>query len=182
MRLIGIAGPSCSGKSTIAKELGKRKEALVISMDRYFKDSKEWSGHWETPEAINIEEFYRDLRLIRKDQETTIPKYQMRYMRRTGTERVKPRESNIFEGFLLFTDKRIRDCLDIKIYVDITPEEQLKRRKARQPDLDETYFWEKIVSEYERYGLPTRQYADHIIDGSQAIQSIQSEIGLLLSR
>lgn len=181
MRLIGIAGPSCSGKSTLAKELAKEYDMAVLGMDSYFKDHTEWHDHWETPESMYLNDMLIDLCSIKKGQTTTVPVYRRRHMQRTGTKELQPKQDNIIEGFLLFTDERIRELLDIRIYIDITPEEQLRRRRERQPELKEEYFWEKIIKEYNKHGLPSRRYADHIIDGHQTPEHVLEQARRILN-
>ena len=99
-----------------------------------------------------------------------------------------PAEILITEGFLLFHDESVRKLFDLKIYLDIPKEAIIARRAERnRSGKDKTlYYQEVVVKEYEKHGLPTRKYADIVVDGLASPESnahyIAQEIKSLQAR
>ncbi len=194
-KLIGIAGPSCSGKSSLTEQLESSfKDMEFISLDSYWKDSnnfkKVWwpfgklfgCKNWELPQNLKLDDLYDNLFELKQGYETKIPicndaDYQKMY------RIASPKSRIIVEGFLLFYDKSIRDIFDTKIYLDLPDEEIIKRRlernKSNKPDR-ESYYRKVVVNEYKKYGLPGKQYADLILDGTKPLEDNLNKILLNL--
>lgn len=174
---IGIAGPSTSGKTTIAKKLENLlSDSMVITLDDYWKDSsgfkrKQGYKNWELPENIDFDLLLANLEDLKKGKETSIPiceKFKFKEYKK-----IKPKKFIILEGFLLFFDKKIREMFDLKIYLDLSEEEIINRRitrsRSEKPER-EFYYRNVVVEEHKKYGEPTKKYSDLIIDGKGEIK------------
>jgi len=175
--LIGIAGPTSSGKSTLCRILAERYNANHIKMDDFYKGKefypkyKQWLN-WESPENIEFSLLIDALQKLKSGKEVTIPIYSKSQGERTGSRLVIPKEVTVVEGFLLFYNEQLKDLFDLRIFVDTSEEVQKQRRKARNPDLDMQYFDEVIIPAFKKYVEPTKQYAHYVIDGNQAIEKV----------
>jgi len=175
--LIGIAGPSASGKSTLCEELVKLiPDSLLISQDDYWKNPELFPKvkglkNWELPENIDFDRLYQNLLDLKEGKATVAPKW-VRGHYPPGTQTFSSKKYIFVEGFRLFHDSRIKDIIDYKIYVDITAEEIIKRRlqRLRHGQLErEWYYREIVVEEDSKYGVPMKKYADLIVDGTRPI-------------
>ena len=183
--IIGIAGPSASGKSTICDQLQKRLEnSIVIHTDNYwcnpehFPRVKEFKN-WELPECLDFDTLYTNLKELKAGKMTRAPQWVLGVYPPLKKE-IKPAAIIIVEGFRLWYDARIRKLLDLKIYIDVPEEVILKRRggRLRHPGKlnRELYYREIVVPEDRKYGLPTKKYADIVIDGTKPVLEIVGEI------
>ncbi len=184
--LVGIAGPSASGKSTVSKMLIERDPSVVrINLDDFFfsKDTfplhNGWSN-WELPQNLDFSKLHSTLSDLLEGRTVTVPDYSKKEGKAISEKIVRPKDLIIAEGFYLFHDKRVRDLLDLKIFLDLPENLQLKRRIERQPDLDPRYFTEVIAPFFRRYGLPARKHADCIINASHNIDVVAEDIMSLL--
>lgn len=150
--IIGITGPSSSGKTTISKILAKKLKAKLIHSDDYWKyhnknipSRKEWKK-WEHPSSIN---FNRLLKEIAKSKNRII----------------------IVEGFHMLHNKKVRKLLDLKIYIDIPNHLIIKRRLNRFSHKDNQKWYSKniVVKSYKKYGEPTKKHADLYLLGTKEI-------------
>ena len=151
--IIGISGPSSSGKTTIAKKLTKTLKAKLIHSDDYWKyhnteipSRKDWKK-WEHPSSINFEKLHKDIL------------------------KVKNAKFIIVEGFHMFHNKKIRDLFDLKIYAILPNSLIVKRRLDRfgSEDNQEWYSKNIVVNSYKKYGEPTKKYADLVLKGNDDI-------------
>ncbi len=185
--LIGIAGPTSCGKTTIAQLIESECDSVLsISLDNFFNDRATYQTYknWincELPQNLDFESLYISLKELKIGNEFTMPIYSRSAGRRIGKKVIHPRKFNLIEGFLLFYEKRIREILDIRIFIDLSKELQLVRRLKRQPSLDITYFNEVIVPSYKQYIEPTKKYAHYIVDGSGSVEKVGRDIMQILS-
>jgi len=184
--LVGIAGPSASGKSTVSKMLiEKYPSAARIDLDDFFfsKDTfphhNGWSN-WELPQNLDFSKLHSTLLALIKGRTVTVPDYSKKEGKAVGEKIVGPKDLIIAEGFYLFHDRKIRDLFDFKIFLDLPEYIQMKRRLERQPDLDPRYFTEVIAPFFRKYGLPARKHADCIINASCNIDKVAEHIASLL--
>lgn len=176
--LIGIAGPSCSGKSTLARQLASEVlKGTVVSLDDYWDPSYDVPtiGKWknrELPGNINFDHLYRDLSELKAGRSVVAPKW-LAAEKRFEQQTIEPVPTIIAEGYLLYYDERIRNLFDLRTYLDVGDEEIIGRRIARnrtgRPERHE-YYRTVVVEEYKKYGLPAKQYATIILDGSRPIE------------
>lgn len=181
--VIAIAGPSGSGKSEVCKYLQKEiGDVLCMSIDDYFRDPNELSriGEWknsDVPEAIRFDRLVKDLEALKSGQEitTSVFKYPHESWERTEKQ-LKPADFIIIEGFLILYDERVGDVCDLKIFIDVPEELQFERRIRRNPKENEEYIKQVVIPNYKIYGLPTKQYANVVIDGSKPLAEVVQEV------
>jgi len=197
MLIIGIAGGSGSGKSTVVKKVIKRlsKDSVsVIYQDSYYKDN----GHlapeerskinFDHPSAIEFNLLVKHLDILRQGHEIPMPIYSyLTCARAKETVPVQPKEVVIVEGILILQNPRLRDRMDIKIFVDADADDRLMRIIYRDIKERGRSFIE-VLEHYERFVKPmhlqfiepTKRYADLIVpqggDNLVAIDLITSMI------
>lgn len=178
--LIGITGGSGSGKTTIANEIFKSfgsENIAMIQQDAYYKDQSHLSmedrekTNYDHPKAFDNELLVKHLKELSKGHAIEKPIYDFTiHNRAKETVRVEPREIIIVEGILVLEDKRIRDLLDIKVFVDTDADVRIIRRMLR--DIEERgRTIESVVDQYLtvvrpmhfQFTEPTKRFADIII-------------------
>ncbi len=186
--LIGIAGPSCSGKSELANHLltlCSERGAVIISLDSYYRDlsmldedeRRQWN--FDVPAALDYELLLDNLTQLSKGKSVEKPVYLFPSHTRAETgETVKPAEVIIIEGLFTLYWEDIRNLLDLKIFVETGDDICLERRKQRDTAQRKRSV-ESIIQQYEltvrpmfqRYIHPTSEFADLILNGEQPIDS-----------
>lgn len=180
--LVGIAGPTGSGKTTLAWGLSPFFKSTVISMDMFFKKTadvpvRDGVQNWEDPENILWDEFIAFLKRIKSDQAASRDVYD-NFTESTSLKIFFPTPVVIVEGFLLFYNEEIRNMLDLKIFLGLSEEVQYERRLARsRGDVVTREYFERFVwPAYHEYILPGAQFADLILDGSKPREELVEEI------
>lgn len=178
--IIGIAGGSGSGKSTVAVALCKKypEKIALLHIDDYFKTKEqvpmlEGFTNWDHPESIDFEHISNDLASLKTGKSVKIvtkselynPSYN-HLLKNKIEHTVESKPIVILEGYLALCDQTIRDLLDYKVYLDIPIEESTKRRSANKFALDQEYFSKVLVPMHQKYVEPTKTYADLVIDVS----------------
>lgn len=180
MLIIGIAGGSGSGKSTVVKKVVKRlpKDSVsVIYQDSYYKDN----GHltpeerakinFDHPSAIEFNLLVKHLDMLREGKTVEMPIYSyLTCARAKETIPVYPREVVIVEGILIMANPRMRDRMDIKIFVDADADDRLMRVIRRDIEERGRSFIE-VLNHYEKYVKPmhlqfiepSKRYAELIV-------------------
>ena len=199
--IIGIAGGSASGKTTVTnKILGRldRNKVIVIEHDSYYRDLSTFGGqlpseiNFDHPDALETSLLIRHLGQLRQGNSVELPTYDYAtYRRLAATERVEARSVIIIDGILIFENKELRSTMDIKIYVDTDADERLLRRLRR--DLLERHRpIESIIDQYVRtvkpmhleFVEPSKRWADVIIpnggENEVAIDMVVSKIKELI--
>lgn len=178
--LIGITGGTGSGKSTIADALYSNfsnERITMIQQDMYYKDQSNLSmeervkTNYDHPMAFDNDLLVEHLQKLIKGEAIEKPRYDFTiHNRAKDTTTVEPREIIIVEGILILEDERIRDLLDIKVYVDTDADIRILRRLVR--DIDERgRTVESVIDQYLKmvrpmhmeFTEPTKRYADIII-------------------
>ena len=199
--LIGIAGGTGSGKTSIANYLLKKfgsDQLIVIEQDSYYKNNSALSidernqQNFDHPDAIDIELFNKQLVSLLGGKSVEIPIYDFSiHNRRNQRQFVKPCKIIVIEGILTLYFQSLRKLMNIKVFVDTPDNIRFKRRLSR--DVKErgrtiksvTNQYEKTVKPmYNQFVKPSRDLADIIItDGVQnkeAIDDLMSNINVLL--
>ncbi len=180
MLIIGIAGGTGSGKTTVVNQIVQEfanDDVGIISQDSYYKDNKHLSLeerakiNFDHPRAIDFDLLYEHLTKLKQGETIEQPVYSFVQHTRTGdTIITHPRKVMIVEGILIFNDKKLRDLFDVKIYVHADSDERLIRRVRR--DINERgRTVDEVLSRYqstlkpmhEQFIEPTKAYADLII-------------------
>ena len=178
--IIGICGGTGSGKTTIAREVLKRvgEENLnLIQQDSYYINLSEMPlderrrANFDHPDAVDFESIVDHLSSLKNGDAVEIPVYNFKtHTRNEETSRLEPKPVVIIEGILIFSEPRIVELLDIKVFIDTPDDVRLLRRirrdiKERGRTLDHTLWqYEKTIRpmHYE-YVEPSKKHADVII-------------------
>ena len=177
--VIGIAGGTGSGKTTLMKNLIARfgDVVTVLSHDNYYRRHDELTYeercqlNYDEPAALETDLMARHLDILRRGGEIDCPVYDFTVHNRSDeTIRISPEKVIIVEGILIFENKELRDLMDIKVFVDTDADVRLCRRIVR--DVRERgRTLESVVDQYqttvkpmhEQYVEPSKKYADIII-------------------
>ena len=180
MLVIGIAGGSGSGKTTVVNAItSKLKEKVVIiPQDSYYKDSshlpmeERQQINFDHPDAIDFKLLCQQLEELKAGHTIEQPVYSYITCSRSKTETVTvaPADVIIIEGILIFTCKELRDQMDIKIFVDADDDDRLMRVMARDI-LERGKTVETVIERYTKtvkpmylqFIEPSKRYADIII-------------------
>ncbi len=179
--LIGVCGGSGSGKSEFAKTIAEALEdAVLISTDNFYKDLSYMSEeerkqvNFDDPESYDLEELYYVLSKIKKDKthEIEVPEYNfVNHTRKKEKKQIKIKKVIIFEGLFIFSEERIRELFDYKIFIDSASGERLARRVYRDEKLrgrginDIIERWRKNVEiGFQKHKRFTKSYADIVIN------------------
>jgi uridine kinase len=190
MLIVGIAGGTGSGKTTVVKKIKEvltNDEVIVIPQDAYYKDN----GHitleerqkinFDHPDSVEFPLLIEQLKLLKSGLSIEMPVYSyLTCLRSKETITVKPARVAIVEGILILTDSGLRDILDIKVFVDADADDRLGRVITR--DIEER--GRSVMKVLERYHdtvkpshlqfiEPSKRYADVIIPGGG-----QNQVGI----
>ena len=175
MLVIGIAGGSGSGKTTVVKAIMERLKAekvVVIPQDSYYKDSSDLTDEEKRNHAIDWELLSKQLADLKNGHSIEQPVYSYISCSRSKTETVKvePADVIIIEGILVFTCKELRDQMDIKVFVDADDDDRLMRVMARDiTERGKDVHWvierysKTVKPMYLQFIEPSKRYADVII-------------------
>ena len=199
--LIGIAGGTGSGKTSIANYLLKKfgnDELIVIEQDSYYKDNSNLSmdernqQNFDHPEAIDIQLFNKQLESLLDGKPVKIPIYDFsNHNRIEKFQLVKPTKIIIIEGILTLHFESLRKLMDIKVFVDVPDKIRFKRRLSRDIKkrgrtlMSVTNQYESTVYPmYKQFVEPSKAFADIIITGGaenkEAINTLINNINILL--
>ena len=177
--VIGIAGGTGSGKTTLMKNLIARfgDVVTVLSHDNYYRRHDELTYeercqlNYDEPAAMETELMVQHLEALRNWQAIDCPVYDFSVHNRSDeTIRIVPRKVIIVEGILIFADEALRDLMDIKIFVDTDADVRLCRRIKRDVNKRGRSL-ESVLEQYqntvkpmhEKYVEPSKKYADLVV-------------------
>ena len=180
MLIIGIAGGTGSGKTTVVNQILNElpaDEVTVISQDSYYSENSNLSYkertkiNFDHPKAIDFDLLVSHLKALKKGEIIEQPIYSFVTHNRTSDTLVThPRKVIIVEGILIFNNKELRDLFDIKIFVHADADERLIRRTRRDitergRDINEvlTRYQETLKPMHQQFIEPTKNFADIII-------------------
>ena len=180
MLVIGIAGGSGSGKTTVVKAITRKlkENVVVIPQDAYYKDSSDLTDeekrnhNFDHPDAIDWELLCAQLAALKRGETVQQPVYSYISCSRSKTETVtvEPADVIIIEGILIFTCPELRAQMDIKIFVDADDDDRLMRVMSRDiSERGKNVEW--VIERYSRtvkpmylqFIEPSKRYADIII-------------------
>jgi len=181
MIVIGIAGGTGSGKTTVVNEicrLLKNDKVVVIPQDSYYKDNshlpleERLELNFDHPDSVDFKLLVKHLKELRAGKSIEQPVYSYLTCARSQTEsvRVDPSKVIIVEGILIFTCPELRNCMDIKVFVDADADDRLGRVIFRD-NLERGRTIEKVLERYQKtvkpmhlqFIEPSKRYADIII-------------------
>lgn len=177
-KLIGVSGGSGSGKSTVVSRLRDQFESTVlVSQDSYYKSAPFINNdnitafNFDHPDAFDMDLMLENLKKLKDGKSCLMPQYDfVLHKRKDEFIKVEPKKIIIVDGLMVFYDKRIRDLLDLKLYVDTPADIRFIRRLLR--DMKERgRTLESVVEQYVNvvrpghlnFIEPTKEFADLII-------------------
>lgn len=180
MLVIGIAGGTGSGKTTVVNKIISSLpagEVAVLPQDNYYKDSSHVPPeqrskiNFDEPAAIEWTLLAQQLEMLKKGHAIEMPTYSyLTCTRQKETVHVEPRDVIIVEGILVLTDPLIRKMLDVKVFVDADPDDRLIRviardcvERGRTPQMVINRYQEVLKPMHELYIEPSKRSADLIV-------------------
>lgn len=180
MLIIGIAGGTGSGKTTVVRKIAEQffaEEVSIISQDSYYLDNSHLSleerraKNFDHPESVEFDLLIDHVKMLRAGRTVDEPIYSfITCTRQTETRKITPREVLIVEGILILTNKKLRDLMDIKVFVDCDSDVRLSRVIRR--DINERgRDVNQVLDRYEKtvrpshlqFIEPSKRFADIII-------------------
>lgn len=180
MLIIGIAGGSGSGKTTVVKKiigLLPKNSVTVIPQDAYYRDNGNLSPeerakiNFDHPSSIEFALLNKHIDQLRANESIEMPIYSyLTCSRAKETVKVAAHEVVIIEGILVLTNKRLREKMDIKVFVDAEPDDRLmrvirrdmeERGRAYNKTLEHYTKWVKPM--HQLFIEPTKRFADIIV-------------------
>ncbi len=178
VKIIGITGGSGSGKSTIVKKISEMIQDFVfIPQDNYYRSAEYVSNdnitayNFDHPDAFDTNLLYEHLLSLKAGKPIEMPQYDFVHHRRKDTHiSVEPKKLIILEGLMILFDQRIREILDLKLYVD-TPDDVRFIRRLKRDVEQRGRTVNSVISQYldvvrpGHYDFiePTKIFADMII-------------------
>ena len=178
--IIGIAGGSGSGKSTVARKIAealKPASVAFVDMDAYYRNHTEMTleerrrVNWDHPDALDFDLLVSHLEALSRGEAVEKPVYNyVTHLREEKTERIEPSDVVVLDGILLFIDERIRARCDVKAFVDTDSDVRLIRRIRRdmakrgrplQEILDQ--YLPTVQPMHLQFVEPSKRYADLIV-------------------
>jgi uridine kinase len=194
--ILGIAGGSGAGKTTVVNEIVNRMDVddiSVIQHDSYYLDRSHMTAeerrnvNYDHPDSLDTQLLIRHLTALRDGQAVEAPIYDFTTHTRTSqTVLVEPRSVIIVEGILILVDEVLRRLLDMKVFVNTEPDLRLMRRMTRDvtergrslPSVVEQYV-NTVRPMHLEFVEPSKRYADTIISGGGPVDDA---VDLLVSQ
>ena len=182
--VIGIAGGSGSGKTTVARAIEEAivPESVLIDQDAYYKDlahlvlEERKKVNFDHPDAFDTELMIAQLQALAAGEAIAKPTYDYpAHTRAAETVRVAPRDVILVEGILLFADARLRGLFDVKVFVDVADDVRFIRRLQRDV-VERGRSMESVIQQYLttvrpmhlEFVEPSKRWADIILpEGGQ---------------
>lgn len=201
--IIGIAGGSGSGKSTVTKQLMNLidpEKTLILRQDNYYKDQSDLpyderiKTNYDHPFAFDNELLIQHIVELKENRVVEVPEYDFTvHNRKKETTTIVPKEIILVEGILIFADEHIRDLCDIKIFVDTDSDVRVLRRIKRDIR-DRGRSLESVIEQYLetvrpahlQFVEPSKSYADVIVpEGGHnrvAIDLLETKINSIIEK
>ena len=194
--VIGMAGGSGSGKTTIAERVLNgigRDRVLLVEHDSYYRDRPELTAeerakiNYDHPNSLETELLVVHVESLLKGQKVAKPKYDFRvHARLPETVDVDPRRVIILEGILVLAEESLRDLMDLKIYVDTDADLRLARRmhrdirdRGRTPESVLDQYLTSVRPMHLQFVEPSKRYADIIIPEGYNSSAVGTVIGMI---
>ncbi|HJE26445.1 MULTISPECIES: uridine kinase [Limosilactobacillus] len=178
--IIGVTGGSGSGKTTVSKAIYNQlhgQAIQIITQDTYYNDQADMTMaerkavNYDHPLAFDTDLLIEQLADLRNNKAIEMPVYDYtQYTRSTETVHVEPQDVIILEGILILDDERLRDLMDIKVYVDTDDDIRIIRRikrdmaeRGRTLDSVINQYLATVKPMYHQFVEPTKRYADIIV-------------------
>lgn len=178
--VVGVAGGSGSGKTTVVEQIIQAlgaPDVTVLHHDAYYRDRSDLTleqrqaTNYDHPDSLENELMIEHLQALLRREPVQVPVYDFsRHARLTQTERLAPAEVIIVEGILVFQDARLRELMDLRLFVETDADVRFIRRLKR--DLEERgrtldsvvrQYLETVRPMYLEFVEPSKRYADIIV-------------------
>jgi uridine kinase len=196
--VIGIAGGSCSGKTTLARHLQHRlgvDSCMAIRQDDYYFDIRERQSrkkdipNFDVPEALDFEQLAADIAALKNGEAAALPNYDfVTHQRRLPTEPLEPKRYIIVEGMLILNAAEVRPLLDHSLYMKCAYEERYARRlsrdvaeRGRTEDFVHKQFHEDVEPAHQSFVAPSAAYADEVIYQNEYVNDLTGLIDRLVA-
>lgn len=177
--IIGIAGGSGSGKTTLTNKICEKfaGNISVVYHDSYYKAHPELTYeqraklNYDHPDSFETDLMIEHLNALKRGEPVDCPVYDFTVHNRSDkTLRINPAKVIVVEGILVFAQKRLRDLMDIKIFVDTDADERILRRilrdtkeRGRSVDSVVKQYLATVKPMHEQYVEPSKRFADIIV-------------------
>lgn len=198
--IIGISGGTGSGKTTVANrilESVRADEVVFIQQDLYYRNLKDMpldyrnQANFDHPDALDNDLLIAHLKKLKSGEPVELPIYDFRtHTRLPATTRIESKPIVILEGILIFAEPRLREQLDIKVFVD-TPDDIRFIRRLRRDIAERGRTLDSVIDQYTatvrpmhiQFIEPSKRYADVIIpEGGYNLVSIDLISGKIRER
>ena len=193
--IIGIAGGTGSGKTFLAnkiKTIYPHKEIQTLKQDAFYHDFSHMTLkerekiNFDHPSSIDYELLLKKIKLLSDKRKVLVPRYDYsKHLRKNNQFAINPADIVIVEGIFVLYFKAIRALLEVKIYLHTPTQLRFQRRlerdklnRGRSLQSIEKQFREFVQPMHKKHIEPTKEYADVILDGKDAIPNILREIKL----
>lgn len=200
--IVGIAGGSASGKTTIVNMIKEyfKNDIELISHDCYYWAHDDMSLeerknlNYDHPSSFETDKLIEDVKSLKEGKTIYRPVYDYSlHTRSKETVAVHPKRVIIVEGILILDDPRLRELMDIKVFVDTDADERLMRRISRDihergRDIESvlTQYGNTVKPMHEQFVEPSKKYADIIIprggENTMGIHILQEHLSLLINK
>lgn len=177
--IIGVAGGTGSGKTTLTRRLKERfgDDVSIISHDNYYKAHDELTYeercrlNYDHPDAFDTDLMVEQIKALRAGETIACPVYDFsQHNRSKETLLIAPTSVIIIEGILVFADSKLRDLMDVKIFVDTDADVRILRRivrdvrkRGRSLESVVTQYLTTVKPMHEQFVEPTKRFADVIV-------------------
>ena len=195
--IIGICGGTGSGKTTISRSIVETvgpDQVVLVEQDSYYRNfgdlplDERHQANFDHPDSIDSEMLVNHLIRLKQGLTVEMPVYDMKTHTRTDEiEHIEPRPIVVLEGILIFSEPRVLDLIDIRIFVDTPDDVRLMRRMRR--DIEERgRTWQMTLDQYERtirpmhfeFVEPSKRHAHIIIpEGSNSGITVEFLCGMI---
>ena len=195
--IIGIAGGTGSGKSTVARKVAEAlpdASVAFLEMDAYYRDFRHLTleqlhqVNWDHPDAFDVELLSAHLAALSRGEQVEMPVYEFAsHSRSTRTRSIAPADVVVLDGILLLAEPTVREWCDVKVFVDADPDVRLIRRIRRDTAVRGRTL-ESVLEQYLttvqpmhlQFVEPSKRYGDVIVprggSNSVAIEMIVAKI------
>ena len=178
--VIGVAGGSGSGKTTVVRRIVDSlgpEHVTLLQHDRYYRDRNDLrleeraALNYDHPNSLETDLLVSHVQALKRGHPVQVPAYDFtRHARLAETETFQPRRALIVEGILVFTDAALRDLMDIKVFVDTDSDTRFIRRLQRDV-AERGRTMESVIDQYQgtvkpmhlEFVEPSKRYADVIV-------------------
>ncbi len=178
VKIIGISGGSGSGKTTIVNRISEIiPDFLFIAQDNYYKSAEYMNNrnitafNFDHPDAFDNELIITHLHALKSFQPIDMPQYDfVHHRRKEAVIHLEPKKLVIFEGIMVFFDRKIRELIDLKLFVD-TPDDIRFIRRLKRDTSERGRTMDSVIKQYTEvvrpghyeFIEPTKRYADLVI-------------------